>query len=285
MMVSALGEHPEWLNALLQTLGRGALPGGIARGDSALHLVDTLELRPDLLFATGTRGFWVAVEIQLKKDNDKLTLWPLIAAFLRRVRGEMGDIVVVTAQLHVAEWARTMPTAAGALGSRLGFAPVVLHLGEEEARLLLAAERPELAFFAAWAMQGRHGPVAQEVVEEALTRTHAVEDEALRRGLFRSILRVISDELAEILKAALMNLDAIPESPNEKMLREAFEQRFGASWEARGEAKMLLKVLAARGLTVDEATRAKILACTDVAQLERWGERAVSASSLDEVFS
>lgn len=100
---------------------------------------------------------------------------------------------------------------------------------------------------------------------------------------------MISDELAEALKVALMNIESIPESPNEKMLREAFEQRFGASiearGEARGEAKMLLTVLAARGFAVDEATRARVLACTDAARLERWASKAVSAKSLDEVFA
>ena len=111
----------------------------------------------------------------------------------------------------------------------------------------------------------------------------------MRRALFRSILFVISDELAEALKVALMNIESIPESPNEKMLREAFEQRFGASiearGEARGEAKMLLTVLAARGFAVDDATRARVLACADAALLERWGRRAVGAKGLDEVFA
>jgi hypothetical protein len=146
-------------------------------------------------------------------------------------------------------------------------------------------------------MQERHGPAARRVVEGALARANTVADEALRRALFRSILFVISDELAEALKVALMNIESIPESPNEKMLREAFEQRFGASieargeargeirGEARGEAKMLLTVLTARGFVVDEATRARVLACADATLLERWGRRAVGAKGLDEVFA
>lgn len=146
-------------------------------------------------------------------------------------------------------------------------------------------ERPELAFFAAWAMQERHGATARMIVEAALARANAAADEALRRALFRSILFVISDELAEALKVALMNIESIPESSNEKLLRDAFEQRFGASIEARGEAKMLLTVLAARGFVVDEATRARVLACTDAALLEGWGRRAVGARTLDEVFA
>jgi len=41
----------------------------------------------------------------------------------------------------------------------------------------------------------------------------------------------------------------------------------------------------ARGFVVDEATRAKVLTCTDAALLERWERRAVSAKRLDEVFT
>lgn len=298
MMVSLLGEHPEWIDALLRALGRGAIPSGLVRDDSMLHLVDPLEMRPDLLLlGEASRGPWLAVEVQLDEDPDKLFFWPLLAGVLRKTRGEMGDILVVTARQHVADWARRGAVDAGPLGSRLGFVPVVVQLGEAEAKILLMAERPELAFFAAWAMQERRGPAARKVVEGALARTNAVADEALRRALFRSILFVISDELAEALKVALMNIESIPESLNEKMLREAFEQRFGASieargeargeirGEARGEAKMLLTVLAARGFTVDDVTRAKVLACTDADRLERWGRSAVTAKGLDEVFA
>jgi hypothetical protein len=278
------------IDALLRALGRAPLPGGLVRDDSTIHLVDPLELRPDLLLlAKGDRGPWRAVEVQLDEDPDKLLFWPLLTAVLRKVRGEMGDVLVVTARQHVAAWARAAVADGGPLGSQLGFTPAVVHLGEVEAKALLAAERPELAFFAAWAMQERHGSAARMIVEAALARANAAADEALRRALFRSILFVISDELAEALKVALMNIESIPESSNEKLLRDAFEQRFGASiearGEARGEAKMLLTVLAARGFVVDEATRARVLACTDAALLEGWGRRAVGARTLDEVFA
>ena len=46
---------------------------------------------------------------------------------------------------------------------------------------------------------------------------------------------------------------------------------------AEGEAQALLAVLEARGLAVDDDTRARILACTDTARLHRWIKRAVTA--------
>jgi hypothetical protein len=54
---------------------------------------------------------------------------------------------------------------------------------------------------------------------------------------------------------------------------------------AEGEAKMLLRVLAARGLAVPADLREHVLGCTDTARLEAWADRAVNASSLTDVFS
>ncbi len=57
-----------------------------------------------------------------------------------------------------------------------------------------------------------------------------------------------------------------------------------AEGEARGEANALLRVLMARGFIVDAAIEARVRSCTDLAALERWVTRAVTAPSLAEVF-
>jgi hypothetical protein len=54
---------------------------------------------------------------------------------------------------------------------------------------------------------------------------------------------------------------------------------------AEGEAKMLLRVLAARGLAVTDDVRERVVGCTDTGRLETWADRAVTASSITEVFS
>lgn len=57
-----------------------------------------------------------------------------------------------------------------------------------------------------------------------------------------------------------------------------------AEGRAEGEARSVLRVLAARGVPVTEEHQARILACTDVAVLERWITRAVSITNADELF-
>lgn len=58
-----------------------------------------------------------------------------------------------------------------------------------------------------------------------------------------------------------------------------------AEGEARGEARALLRVLDRRGITLSEVERARIERCVDIAQLERWLDRALLASSSADLFA
>lgn len=57
-----------------------------------------------------------------------------------------------------------------------------------------------------------------------------------------------------------------------------------AEGRVEGEAGVLLKVLAARGMTVDDAQRQRILTTRDSAALERWVLRALNATRIDDVL-
>jgi hypothetical protein len=54
--------------------------------------------------------------------------------------------------------------------------------------------------------------------------------------------------------------------------------------EAAARARAVLTVLQARGVTVPDATRERVMAQKDPARLERWLAKAALASSLDEVI-
>jgi hypothetical protein len=53
---------------------------------------------------------------------------------------------------------------------------------------------------------------------------------------------------------------------------------------AEGEARMLLRVLAARGFALPGEIRERVVGCTDLAQFEAWADRAVVAESVTEIF-
>jgi hypothetical protein len=54
--------------------------------------------------------------------------------------------------------------------------------------------------------------------------------------------------------------------------------------EAIGIAKTIISVLEARGLTVTESQRQRVLDCTDVAQLNRWVDRSVTITDVAALF-
>ena len=64
------------------------------------------------------------------------------------------------------------------------------------------------------------------------------------------------------------------------------EERTKGRNEGRIEAQIdaVLAVLRGRGIAVPEAIRKRILAQTDLQQLQRWHERAIVATSIDEVI-
>ena len=53
---------------------------------------------------------------------------------------------------------------------------------------------------------------------------------------------------------------------------------------ARGTQEALLRLLARRGLALDATQRERVMACDDLATLERWFDRAVEATSVEQVF-
>lgn len=53
----------------------------------------------------------------------------------------------------------------------------------------------------------------------------------------------------------------------------------------QGRAESLLRILTMRGVHVDEPARQRIHGCTDVATLERWLERSLTATTLGDVLA
>ena len=157
------------LPAILAKLGKAPLPRLLGAIDSTLRLARPAEVRPDIVYRT--RDGWALCEVQNKIDPPKRRRWPLAAALLLDKTRHMGDVVVLTASLAVARWARNAAHHRGPAGTRLRLTPVVVYLGPRHARALLDPERPELALCAAWAMQHRHGRAAAAVVERAIEVT------------------------------------------------------------------------------------------------------------------
>jgi hypothetical protein len=54
---------------------------------------------------------------------------------------------------------------------------------------------------------------------------------------------------------------------------------------AEGEAAAVLAILDTRGVPVPQDARERITQCSDLAQLDQWVRRAVTADSVDDLFA
>lgn len=176
-MLLWLRDAPSLLAPLLALKGPSDCPAALVVEDSALRVAFPVEVSPDLaLRATGSPR-WYLLEVQRRIDVEKARRWPLAMAAMADRYGPDGELIVITTSRAVARWA--MRVAVHRVGvTAWGVRPRVILLGEAEAEALLAGA-PELAVFAAWAMQGRRGPAALSVVRRAIARTSEVTDERL----------------------------------------------------------------------------------------------------------
>jgi hypothetical protein len=287
--VARLAEDPALLALLAKKLLDRTLSGRRQAVSSTVQLANPEEVRPDILLADGATGPWDAVEVQRRIDRAKMRRWAILLSVLHGQRGVMGDLWVITAAPGVARWAKRGCDQRGPHGTVLRVAPTVLLLDGGHGGALLDRAHPELAFFAAWAMAGRRGTAALEMVDRALGLTRRLPAD-LRRRQARDILSVLDARLVAALKERWrMDTTVTRESRAVREWRlelEAIgEARGEAKGEARGRQAALLAVLAARGFKLAPAERARIRACDDVALLDRWISRAVTARSVEHALS
>jgi predicted transposase YdaD len=97
------------------------------------------------------------------------------------------------------------------------------------------------------------------------------------------ILRLASDAARQILEAMMTT------SEYEKTFVERIHDEGIAEGEARGiaegKAEAVLRLLDVRGVTLTREQRDQVTSCTDAAQLDRWFDRAIIASTAIEVFT
>ncbi|MGH3943377.1 MAG: hypothetical protein ACRDTG_33095 [Pseudonocardiaceae bacterium] len=137
-----------------------------------------------------------------------------------------------------------------------------------------AVRAPELAVLSAMAHGGR--PDGLGVLDALLGALEAVDEQ--RATLYSDVV------LAVLPVAARRYLEALMTSRTHGYQSE-FVRRYVFQGRAEGEAKAVLTVLHARGIDVPEDARTRIIECSDLEQLDAWVRRAVTARSVDDLFS
>ena len=302
VLLMALHDQPSLLEELVRHAAGVPLQGPLTPLDATVRFAKSIELHPDLVFR-GPRQPWIMFELQNAIDEEKRQSWLLAASVLCIREKAMGDVVILTASRSVATWAKRIGHQRGELGTRLELTPLVILLDHQRVEALLDPEHPELALFAAWAMQKRRGKQARQVVERAIDLSGRLPP-ALQDPQAYAILAVIGEHMYAQLETMAMNLDKFPESPGLKRLRLLLEKqgRIRGQAEGRAEGKAegkaegeaeglakgkqesLLAFLEGCGLAVTVRQRARILACRDLEVLGGWITKAASAASTRELL-
>jgi predicted transposase YdaD len=233
---------------------------------------EVLPLVIPLVMYHGPEGAWTAprrVEELFALPEEGREQW---RALLPRFEYLLDDL---TAEREEALRARPGPPLA-----RLAWR--VLRYGRTEE---LAQRLPEwVALFA----QVQSGPEGDEHLVVLIRYLLWVGDKGGHAAV-RQVLHSVMDE--QRTEGLMRNFKSYAEELIEQGLRQGLERGLQQGREegreeglARARAEDVLRILTGRGVPLDEAARQRILACTDVAMLDRWFDRALKASTLSEVL-
>jgi hypothetical protein len=232
-------------------------------------------------FGPHERPVRVIVEVQLRRDPEKHLSWPGYVAVSWARSAQRTYLVVLAIDAATAHWAAE-PIDVG----HFMFRPLVI--GPEALPLLVdlndARHNPELAVLAVGMHRDR-----SEVLRAALVALRAAAELDEERARFYSEL------VLEWLPAAARAILEADMDIKQEFVSE-FTRRMQAKAEAAGRAEgeavgrvnataeAVLKVLAARGISVSEATAARIRECRDFPRLNAWLELAVRVEKADALF-
>jgi predicted transposase YdaD len=148
---------------------------------------------------------------------------------------------------------------------------LVLRYGRTEE---LARRLPEwTALFA----QVQASPNGQEELLMVVRYLLLVGDKTVRGATGQMLHSLLGTQRAEELMR----------SYGEELIEQGRQQgleRGRAEGLAKGRAESIVRILAARGVHVDDEARQRILTCTDLDTLDLWFERALRATSLSDVL-
>ncbi len=298
ILVELFRHRPQFLLALLALVAPGLVPdisgaillpgpGEVAgvyntqhRADLVLHRIVEDPTRPVHAFI---------LEVQRAPDPDKHLAWAMYAAGIGTRERCPVTLVVLALDKRTARW------AAAPRSPRIGGPPVVAPVVIGPAQipritdLAEARALPELAVLSA-AAHGRT-PGAEHIAHAAILACAALD--SLHHALYADfVVACLGAKARRALEVIMPLQHFIPQSDIGKQIYA--EGRSEGLREGRNEGLKEGRSEALRGLLVKQLTRRfgplpraamRRIQAAAPDQLEHWGERLLSASSLDDVFA
>jgi hypothetical protein len=281
-------QHPALAVDLLRAAAGISLPDGLdARlGPTSLNQVSPVKYDVDSVVVVSdpvTRDprAVIIIEPQNRDDPTKRFSWPIYVTNIRKEVGcESAFLIVVCPDPVEAEKCRAV-IHMGHPGLELR--PIVIdpaHAPDSE-----GADPYLLLFLACLSTLDMEDPSTARRVLGAIRDTGASDAE---RKTLATIILVRASESARRLLEGLMStmewksdfVDSYVEQGREQGREQGLEQGL-----VRGRRQDLLKALDLRGLRPTKEQLAQVSGATDLAQLDRWFERSLTATTADEVFA
>lgn len=223
----------------------------------------------------------VVVEIQLRRDPDKLWSWPVYTASLRARMKCPVLLLIVCPDNGTAKWAG-QPLTFGYGSPSTTLRPLVLSPSSVPVITDpdVATELPELAVLSAVA-HPQHPDHTQIWRALAAGFRTLGEDPALRYHDFilTMLPRAVRPAWEAFMSTGLRDYNFTSDFAR-KYIAEG-----EAKGEAKGEANSILTVLDARGIAVSDQVRDAITSCDDLDQLQKWLRRALEVVAAEELLA
>jgi hypothetical protein len=273
-VVEVLQNEPALVATLLRDVGIG-LPADLTPiiADSNLSVRDPdrkKQYTADNVFvfrSEGGKKVVVIVEVQSEApDHNRALAWPAYACVARNKHDcDVSFMAFGLTEEAVRGCSQTIKT--GHLDFNLkpyatGYGllrPIAPRFAPELAVLHVVTQTTDMTSYA-----------AQMRVLEAL----ALAPPDRRASYIRIVRAVVSETVSDELEQLMQTV-----------IKDPFIDGLIEDGKAKGEANAILLVLAARKLQVTAAERERIMGCIDLAQLNDWITRAVTADSVDALFA
>ncbi|MFE9054778.1 hypothetical protein [Streptomyces mutabilis] len=249
--------------------------------------VEPVERRVDTLMRVDTDEgtYLLIVEAQGKQDEGKRGNWPYYLSYLYAKYGWEPVLVVITQNSATARWA-AQPIRRGLPGwHSMTVRPLVI--GPDNVPVIASEREAErdIPLAVLSAMTHGRGAKAAAILEPLAfaLRTVDAESAAVFGQLIESCLA--DSRAKEIWRDLMSEIRYFFNNPVAEKVRE--EGRVEGREEGRVEdrAEMTLRILEWRDVPVTDAVRERVLACSDLNQLEAWARRAMTAERAEDLFS
>ncbi|MFI1420010.1 hypothetical protein ACH4VX_18880 [Streptomyces sp. NPDC020731] len=270
-----LGIPPGVTTETLPTDASGAPKMFTRQMGSVLRVV-----RPD-----GRDPFILLVEAQTRIETKKETSWPYYIAYLRdRYRLEVVLLVLCVDTATAAWAARPLRTGVG----RPTQVTVPHVLGPSNVprmnRVQDASADLDFAAFCLWIHSNDPDiegiltvvgeALAQDTDRDAQDDLAGLIEDGLGSEHARKIWRNLMETLFTPRRGTIVG-DA----------RLAGREEGREEGRVTGTAELLLRLVERRGFSMTEETRQRVTTCTDMPLLDLWFDRAIDATTLDEIFA